>query len=129
MMIIRSGITRTVLLAGRWAVKIPSARGVHPGGVRGRLASLAQGLLANQSEHTWSRYDQWQGQVAPVLRSWLLGIVQVYPRCDPLDPVYEAAWAAGFTSTRPRLHPDPGDEKPDAYGMLAGRVVRLDYAL
>jgi hypothetical protein len=56
--IIRSGITRTVLLVGRWAVKVPSVRGVHPGGVRGRLASLATGLLANQSEHTWSGYDQ-----------------------------------------------------------------------
>jgi hypothetical protein len=57
-----------------------------------------------------------------VLRSWLGGIVQVYPRCEPLaENVDDAAL--------PVLDPEPGDRKADNFGLLDGRVVRLDYAM
>jgi hypothetical protein len=127
--IVRSGVTRTVLLTRRYAVKVPSLRGVYPGGARGRLAGAARGLLANQSEATWSGYPTLAGRVAPVLWSGLLGLVQVYPRCAPLDAEVEAAFQAGFDALKPRLDPDPGDDKPDNYGLLNGRVVRLDYEM
>lgn len=123
--LIRRGATRTVLLVGPWAVKVPSLRGVHPGGARGRLASFARGLLANQSEAVWHDYAGWQGQVAPVLASWLLGVVQVYPRCEPV-PVDDLDRYCGDVPL-PVLVPSPGDVKSDNFGLLNGRLVFVDY--
>ena len=120
MQIIRCGITRTVILVGRYAVKVPSLRGGCTGDLRGRIAGIAQGILANQAEYQWSGYEPWRGKVAPVLHSWLGGIVQVYPRCQPL--------ADGDRGPLPQLDPCPGDIKPDNFGRLGGRVVRVDYA-
>lgn len=119
MQVIRRGATRTVILTRCWAVKVPSGRGMAPFGKtwRGRLSSFARGVLANQSEYIWSGFAPWQGQVAPVRRSWLGGIVQVYPRCEPLPDGYRL----------PALEPCPGDRKASNYGLYQGRVVRVDY--
>lgn len=119
MRIVRTGITRTVILTRRYAVKVPSLRKHCVGGLRGRLYGFASGILANDSERQWSGYEGWSGQAAPVLRSWLGGLVQVYPRCDPLP--------ADFDGHLPKLDPNPGDMKPDNFGVLDGRIVRLDY--
>lgn len=125
MRIIRTGASRTVILIGRYAVKVPSLRGAMTRDARGRVASFATGILANQSEYLWSRYRPWAGRVAPVLHSWLLGLVQVYPRCAPLD---DADDDERGRAALPRLEPDPGDVKADNYGRLPdGRIVRLDY--
>lgn len=119
--VVRSGITRTVILIGPWAIKVPTGRGtgLHAPTPRGRVAGVCRGLLANQSEQTWHRFEPWSGMVAPVIRSWLFGLVQVYPRCVPL--------ADGDRGPLPRLDPCPGDVKPDNFGRWRGRVVRLDY--
>ncbi|WP_435589820.1 hypothetical protein [Micromonospora aurantiaca (nom. illeg.)] len=124
---IRRGITRTVILTRRHAIKVPSLRCHAEGGLRGRLAGLAHGILANQRERQWSSYEPWAGQIAPVLRSWLGGWVQVYPRCEPL-PVTDRDTYVGDLPL-PVLDPDPGDHKPDNYGLLGGRIVRVDYDL
>jgi hypothetical protein len=121
--VVRCGVTRTVILVGRYAVKVPTLRGVHPGGPRGRLAGVARGLLANQSEALWSTYEPFQGLVAPVLRSWLGGLVQVYPRCVPVPDAFDLPAGA------PVLDPSPGDSKPDNLGWLDGRLVWLDYEM
>lgn len=123
----RRGATRTVLLIGRWAVKVPSLRGVGAAvgqvGIRHRVASFCHGVLANQSEHTWHTFEPWRGRVAPVLHSWLAGAVQVYPRCQPA-PVGAPLFV---------LDPDPGDGaeqgKHENYGVLNGVLVRVDYAM
>lgn len=125
LLLVRHGISRTVILTRRHAIKVPSWRGGSAGGARGRLQSLAWGLLANQSEYQWHNFDGWAGQVTPVLRSWLWGIVQVYPRCDPL-PVDDHGMYVG-AEPLPQLNPDPGDHKVDNFGLLDGRVVRVDY--
>lgn len=118
-MIVRRGISRTVILTRRYAIKVPSFRGGSHGGPRGRLEGFAKGYLANLSESRWYDFEPWAGRVAPVLRSWFLGLVQVYPRCDPAPP----------GAPRPVLDPDPGDDKPDNYGLLNGVVVRVDYEM
>ncbi len=117
------GISRTVILVGQWAVKVPSLRGHVTGDMRGRIEGLCRGVLANQSEYRWHTYEPWAGWVAPVLRSWLWGVVQVYPRCEPLDIPDDETGRA----TLPVLDPDPGDVKVDNFGLLDGRIVRLDY--
>jgi hypothetical protein len=119
MRIIRTGVTRTVFLVGRWAVKVPSLRG---GMHRGEwLASFCQGVLSNRSERQWHDFEGWHGQVAPVLHSWLGGIVQVYPRCEPVEG--DDYWAR----EQPDMDPEPGDRKASNYGRLDGRLVRIDY--
>lgn len=118
---VRRGVTRTVFLISRYAVKVPSLRGMGPHGatLRGRLASLVRGIQANQSENVWSSFEPWQGRVAPVLRSWVGGIVQVYRRCQPLPRDYQGPL--------PQLRPCPGDLKAANFGLLDGQVVRVDY--
>lgn len=119
--VVRTGITRTVILVGRYAVKVPSLRGGSSGD---RLASFCDGILANKAERTWHDYEPWRGRVAPVLRSWAGGIIQVYPRCDPLPA---GRWEEA--SDVPWLDPDPGDHKAENLGLLNGRVVFVDYVL
>lgn len=119
MRIIRTGINRTVILIGAYAIKIPSFRGHMYGNMRGRIAGFAHGILANQSEYMWHDYEDWRGRIAPVLHSWLFGIIQVYPRCAPAPEDAEL-----FT-----LDPCPGDIKTDNFGLLDGRLVRVDYEM
>ena len=112
---VRRGVTRTVLLVARWAVKVPSLC-AHRNGLRGVMWSLARGLSANLSEAEWSG----QPGLCPVVWSFA-GIVNVYPRCEPAsedltEDVYEAI---GFTG--------PMDKKPANLGWLNGKLVWLDY--
>ncbi len=117
--LIRHGICRTVLLVGPYAVKVPSLRGHAAGGVRGRLEGFCRGILANLSEATWSSFEPFAGRIAPVRFSLLGGLVQVYPRCEPAPEDAELF----------RLDPDPGDVKPDNFGLLDGRLVRVDFEM
>lgn len=108
---VRRGTTRACLLIGPYAIKTP--RLARSG--RGLLWSLAHGILANLSELGLSD----QPGVAPVLWS-LAGIVNVYPRCQPLvGPVDYTRIASPVV---------PVDPRPHNVGVLGGRPVWLDYA-
>lgn len=76
---IRRGLTRTVILTRRWAVKLPQLA-AHGDGVAGVLWSLARGISANLSERQWSNSPG----VCPVTYS-LAGLVNLYRRCAPVD--------------------------------------------
>lgn len=111
---VRRGITRTVLLVGRWAIKVPSLR-THGNGARGLLWSVTRGISANLSEIEWSDTPA----VCPVRWS-LAGIVNVYPRCelvgDDEDIDYHAIGQLW-----------PSDKKPENLGRLNGRLVWIDF--
>lgn len=112
---VRRGITRTVVLIDRWAIKFPSLRS-HGDGLRGLLWSVTRGIQANLSEQDWSGSPG----TCPVLWS-LAGLVSVYPRCAPVfrelsDAEYEST---GFLG--------PQDRKPHNLGYLDGRLVWIDY--
>jgi hypothetical protein len=112
----RRGVTRTVFLIGRWAVKVPSAR-AHGDGLAGVLWSLSRGISANLSEREWTAFG---GEaVCPVLFS-VAGLVNVYPRCAPVpaDRVVDYD-SIGFVG--------PTDNKPHNVGLLRGRLVWIDY--
>jgi hypothetical protein len=141
--IIRCGITRDVILTRRYAIKIPTPR--HG------LWSLARGILANQSEAEWHNCGDVFGEnsatfannVAPVLRSFLGGLLNVYPRCEPLTthegallmadqfggPGHEEARQLDLMFPAIGLH--LGDMKPTNVGWLTRsdvrRLVWVDY--
>jgi len=125
----RKGVTRIVLVTGRWAIKVPNPR-PYGEGLAGMLWGLCRGVLANQAEATWWRNatPDMRPHLCPVLRSWLGGLVQVYPRCDPFevdDAMREKMWTHQYSPVP--LEPQPGDTKPENFGVLDGRVVLLDY--
>lgn len=121
---VHRGVSRSVLIVGRWAIKVPTTR---PYGRRGdRLWAWTRGVQANKSELDWSEVDG----VAPVLHSWLGGIVQVYPRCAPavgeefewLDHPNDPRWRGIGDTILPN-----GDRKRSNVGVLNGRLVWIDY--
>lgn len=112
---VRRGITRTVFLVGRYAIKVPSLRS-HERGFSGVLWSFVRGASANLSEREWSGSTG----TCPVLWS-LGGLINVYPRCEPVtwDPTEEEYNAIGLSN--------PTDKKPHNVGLLNGRMVWIDY--
>lgn len=114
------GCTRLVILTRRYAIKVPTTR---PYGRRGeaRLHWWCRGLMANTSERQWSGMDG----VAPVLRSWLGGVVQVYPRCAPVGTEWEDATLEDYRAIA--AHLPASDKKPTNLGLLEGRVVWIDF--
>lgn len=128
-MLVRRGITRTVLLTKRYAVKFPSLR-PYGDGFAGLLWSLCRGILANQSEAQWWKHSppEQKQAMCPVLASWAGGLVNVYPRCEPFVVTEELELAMHQRTYFPvHMDPAPGDNKPDNDGVLHGRVVFLDY--
>lgn len=62
MKLIRTGVTREVILIGNYAVKIPSFKGYR---------NFLQGILANEQEAFWYRNFKWTKKLCPVLwKSW-----------------------------------------------------------
>lgn len=110
----RYGICRTVYLIGPWAIKTPRLRDQKGR----RLWSWTRGVQANLSERDWSEVEG----VAPVLRTFLGGIITVYPRCQEWpaelgDPAYDEIGPSWM----------PRDRKPANIGLLDGQPVWLDY--
>lgn len=111
---VERGITRTVLLTRRWAVKVPSLRS-YSRNLRGVMWSITRGIQANLSESEWSGTTG----VCPVRWSWL-GLVNVYPRCVQVSEHELIDWdAIGFLC--------PIDRKNSNVGWLNGRIVMIDY--
>lgn len=130
---VRRGITRTVLLTKRWAIKLPSLR-PYGNGVAGLLWSISRGILANQSETEWWRNTQPENRIhlCPVRFSLLGGVINIYPRCEPYEATEEQELAMFNRTWRPvDDNPAPGDDKAANFGWLTEhgqrRVVRIDY--
>lgn len=123
MKIIRTGVSRTVVLVARWAVKVPSLRG-GTGGYRGWLTgmmwSFTRGIQANISEAEWWRNDHDDG-LCPVLWS-LLGLVNVYPRCDAVDENTRDIDYDKIARFLPAT-----DKKVSNLGWLGPRLMWVDY--
>lgn len=111
----RWGATRVVFLVGRYAVKLP-----RPTAWR----TFLNGLLANMQEREFSRTG-WP-ELCPVIWSVPGGWLLVMPRCQPMS---DAEWCdfepESFTENA-EYH-IPVEPKQDSFGLLAGRVVAVDY--
>ncbi len=112
---IRYGTTRTVLLIGNWAIKIPSF-------IEWRLFLL--GLLANMQERKFSA-TKWP-ELCPVLFGMPGGWFLVMRRAAPLsDAEWDALDPQIFCA--PEDHFVPAEAKRDSFGTLNGRIVAVDY--
>lgn len=130
---IKRGVTRTCVLIGKYAIKVPRLKHFinsqngekYYTRLSERLWMFCRGVLANQSEKDWSYYPDSKDEVAPVLYSWFGGIINIYPRAEPFlgdDYAAQEAWAAMDFKT-------PSDVKPQNFGYLKGKLVWLDYAM
>lgn len=111
------GVTRAVLLAGRFAIKVPKMR------YGWRL--FLQGLLANMQEREFSKAG-WP-ELCPVLFSipggWLVVMRRARVMTDDEWPFFDAqAWAKASGK-----YIIPCEFKADSFGWLDGRVVVIDY--
>lgn len=100
--VVTTGVSRTVVLAGRWAFKVPSRRG-----------GFIRGWLANRSE--WVQRDR-EGVARPVLT--LGHVVLVMPRA-------ERTWPEPY---RWESYGDDGDEgKGSSWGLFGEHWLLIDY--
>lgn len=114
----RYGVSRTVWLVGPWAIKTPRVRGAMSPTGSGLSWTIPRAWIANHSERDWSGVEG----VAPVIRSWLGGLVNVYPRCEEWpetgpEPDYDNIGEGWM----------PRDRKRSNVGLLNGEPVWLDY--
>lgn len=119
------GVTRTVILTKRWALKIPCL-------VYGWKYFL-YGFLANMQEVDWSGSDE---RLCPVRFALPGGLLVVMPRCTPLtDDEFIAEvserWARMLdkeTELPLPYHVElPVEIKTCSFGRLNGKIVAVDY--
>lgn len=115
---IHHGITRSVVLAGPFALKFPSLR------YGGRHFKL--GTTCNLAERAaYRRVRDWgtdvRDRLCPALWCAPFGLMLVMRRAEPLgrDPRVDELAHLWDWST---------DHKEENYGILKGRVVCIDYA-
>jgi hypothetical protein len=112
--IVRLGISRTVLLVGPLAIKVPT--------VRYGWAKFLRGLLANMQEREWARMVD--GRLCPIVFSLPGGWLVVMLRARPLTD-YE--WRALDPIVGDAFRELPVERKSDSFGVLYGRYVAVDY--
>ncbi len=117
------GVTRTVILTKRWAIKIPSL-------VYGWKFFL-YGFLANMQERDWNGFDH---RLCPIRWASKYGFAVIMPRCQPLTDEEFCRevgdeWALMCDlSTGEQLSAElPVEVKTCSFGRLNGRIVAVDY--
>ena len=104
------GCTRIVILTKRWALKFP---------MFGSWSLFLQGLLGNCHEYHWWKWTNHDVRLCPVKFYVPTGVLLVMPRAKMIT-----------TSQMPDLEELSGlptDYKTENFGLLAGRVVMIDY--
>ena len=112
------GVTRTVVLTKRWAIKLPCL-------VYGWRYFL-YGFLANMQEADWTGFDR---RLCPVTYAAPGGMFIIMPRCKE---VTDEEFIAEIPSSWAVIDDDPGRELPVemkscSFGRLNGRIVAVDY--
>ncbi len=119
------GISRTVFLCGKYAIKVPSARSGWVG--------FLKGLMANMQERRLSLMLRQFPQYCPVRWADPWGFVVIMPRVTILDgdgPAMDGlAYHDFFRDTFEVMgNWIPTENKADSFGHLPdGRLVAVDY--
>lgn len=117
------GVTRTVILTKRYAIKLPCL-------VYGWKFFL-YGFLANMQERAWAGSDE---RLCPIRYADPLGFFVVMPRCEPLT---DTEFIREVAEDWPRIIDDETDQhfvrelpvemKTCSFGRLYGKIVAVDY--
>lgn len=111
-----SGVTRTVILTKRWAIKIPS--------IAYGWKFFLYGFLANMQEVDWRGFDS---RLCPILLYLPYGFLVVMPRCRPLtDDEFIVEVPEGWIAMETGCEL-PVEMKTCSFGRLNGRIVAVDY--
>jgi len=112
-----AGVTRHVLLVGRWALKFPR--------INYGWSMFLRGLLGNMQERTFGRTG-WVG-ICPITFATPGGWIVVQRRVRVMtEEEFDAFDAAAFCD-RPEYR-IPAEAKSDSFGWLDGEIVAIDYA-
>lgn len=111
----RGGATRIVLVFKSFVIKVPHYYYAW--------YNFLQGLVANMTEaRTWKHRDYNNGQdlLCPVLWSSWGGWILIMPKAEVFkdSDVFDMSEHIKYF---------PGDDKPNNYGLLNGKIVKLDY--
>lgn len=112
MNIVRTGITREVIITNKYAIKIPK--------IAYGLKHFLLGWGANINENFLWQASEYDIRLCPVKRKLLFGLVLIMHRVDKVCETEEEVNYRQFKDF-------PGDSKPDNFGVLKGRIVKLDY--
>lgn len=117
---IKKGSTRTVLLIGKYAIKIPRFWHNNKGH---KWKMFLRGILANIDEYFWWKHSHNKEKLCPIVCKFPLGLVLVMLRADEL---LECDY------NRLKLQKEfiglPLDNKRLNFGWLDGKIVLIDYA-
>lgn len=116
-MIINSkGATRTVIMLRRHVIKLPACYSWR---------SFLNGMLSNLDERRFSSMRD--PNLCPVLWSDPLGMMVIMPRCKHVT--HRGLFEVALHAMRGALPQDfyLSDAKPENFGYLHGRLVKLDY--
>jgi hypothetical protein len=130
--LIKTGVTRNVILIGKYAIKIPSCKSYR---------CFLNGILGNEQEAHWSKAFKWTKKLCPVLwSSWGYSIV-IMPRIKVLtDEECNNGFLQKWLDTNSFNNIDefiliekveeekfPVEKKSDSFGWLNERLVIIDY--
>lgn len=120
-MVVRRGTTRTVVLIGRWAIKIPTFS---------RWELFLRGLLGNLQETMFTKLNS--PFLCPVVLSVAGGFLNVMPRTTPLtesqfNSIDYATWIKNGRDLPDGEWILPVENKIDSFGLFNGKIVAVDY--
>ncbi len=105
----KSGVTRDVLLIGRYAFKFPSFQSWR---------QFLMGLIANQHEKMWAKSDK---RLCPIHTYVPGGFLNVMLRAEPIKEGY------GEEIDKMKADLLPVERKYSSFGLLNGQLVAVDY--
>lgn len=129
---LRNGVTREVLLAGRYAIKLPK--------LTGGWSFFLRGLLANMQERRCGAAN-WP-ELCPVVFAAPGGWFVVMRRAEPLGDEQWKAFRSALVGEDPSTYGRaflrpwknasgeyllPVELKRDSFGVLDGAIVAVDY--
>lgn len=117
---IKKGTTRTVILVGSYAIKVPRFWHQYSGH---RWKIFLRGILANIDESFWWKCAFQKEKLCPVLWKSPLGFILVMKRAEPLTE--EEYDKEKFENEFKLL---PLDNKMINFGKVENRIVLIDYA-
>lgn len=121
--IIRTGATRTVILVGKYALKLPFTFHTNTKW-RGFWYRLLNGLLANIQEREFCEVKYEPIPFAPVLFFISGGFLVVMPRGTPIS---DEEWENVKNVIEENLLPPVVEGKRDSFAKISGRIYAVDY--